>query len=206
MGNKMVAIQDHQSILLHSKEELRAWLKANCDTKESIWVVYYKKAANKGSLTINEIADLAICYGWIDSQVKTLDAEKARIRISPRNPKSNWSRVNKERVKRLVATEQMTPRGMALVEEAKKNGSWDALNDVENLVLPMDMAELLTKEKLLSDWEALNRSVKRAFLEQLLNTKRPSTRQRKLQDLVVKLKADFAILCNYQIARKKGQV
>jgi len=196
-------MQDHNSILFHNKDELRDWLKANCDMKESIWVVYYKKAANKGSLTIGEIADAAICYGWIDSQVKTVDEEKARIRISPRNPKSNWSRVNKERVTRLIATKQMTPKGMTLIEEAKRNGRWDALNDVENLVLPVDMETLLKKENLLSDWEALNRSVRRAFLEQLLNTKRPSTRQRKLQDLAVKLKADFAILCNYKIARKK---
>ena len=196
-------MQDQNHILFHNKEELRGWLEANCDTKDSIWVVYYKKAANKGTLTISEIAETAICYGWIDSQVKTLDEEKARIRISPRNPKSNWSRVNKERVARLIATKQMTPKGMALVEEAKRNGRWDALNDVENLVLPAAMEELLKKEMLLSDWEALSRSVKRAFLEQLLNTKRPATRQRKLQDLVVKLKADFAVLCNYKITRKR---
>lgn len=196
-------MQDHSSILFHTKEELRDWLVKNCATKESIWVVYYKKAANKGTLTINEIADTAICYGWIDSQVKTVDADRARIRISPRNPKSNWSRVNKERVKRLIATKQMTAKGMALIEEAKKNGSWDALNDVENLVLPPDMNALLEKELLLADWEALSRSVKRAFLEQLQNTKRAETRQRKLQGLVVKLKADFAVLCNYRIARKQ---
>ena len=177
----------------------------NCERKDSIWAVYYKKAAGKGTLTISEIVDAVLCYGWIDSQVKKVNDEKTKVRISPRNPKSNWSRVNKERVLRLIKTKQITERGMAVVRAAKKSGTWDALNDVENLALPQDMRSLLEQKQLMPAWEGLSRSVRRAFLEQLLNIKTQGTRERTLQSLTVKLQMDYALLCNYQIRKRKSK-
>ena len=194
---------EQETILFRNREELRAWLERNSEQKESIWVVYYKKATRKGTLTMSEITDAAVSYGWIDSQVRKVDDETSGIRMSPRNPKSNWSRVNKERVMRLIRTQQMTERGMAVVRDAKRSGTWDALNDVENLVLPQDMQGLLEREQLMPAWEILSRSVKRGFLEQLLNIKTQATRERKVQTLVMRLRLDYDRLCTHAIKKRR---
>ncbi len=93
--------------------EFRKWLRANHSTRKEIWLVQYKKATGKPSLTLEQALDEAVSFGWIDSYVKSMDAERYAIRFTPRRPRSNWTETNKERARRLIAAGRMTPAGMA---------------------------------------------------------------------------------------------
>ena len=95
----------------------------------------------------DDIVDEAVSFGWIDSRTRSLDAERAMLYLSPRKPKSPWSQSNKERVVRLVKKGLMTEAGLAVVEAAKRDGSWDAYNAVEQLTIPSDLEAAFAENK-----------------------------------------------------------
>lgn len=166
-----------------SKAELRLWLESNWDSKASVWLLYFKLSSHKSDLTYPEIVDILLCFGWIDSLGRKVDDEKTMLRISPRNPKSNWSRVNKLKIEKILNTGLMHPNGLKVVNLAKQNGTWTALDDVENLILPTDLQQALERATLLTKWDAQPRSTKRGTLETLLNCKRAETRNRKIEQI-----------------------
>lgn len=177
-----------QTVECKTLKDLRIWLDKNHTQNESVWLVYYKPTAGVGDITYTNLVDELLCYGWIDSLPRKVDATRTSIRISPRNPKSNWSRVNKQKIATLTKTGKMKPAGLELVAQAKKSGTWDALNDVENLVIPADLVTALKTVGLQSEWEAASRTKKRGWLEQLFNAKSPETRQKRINSFIVELK------------------
>jgi uncharacterized protein YdeI (YjbR/CyaY-like superfamily) len=164
-----------------SLQELRDWLENNYNTKESLWLVFPKKI-NKSDFAWAEIVDVLLCYGWIDSVGRKVDNQYTSLRITPRNPKSNWSRVNKNKVAKLTALGLIHPNGQKMIDLAKQSGTWTALDDVEDLILPPDLLQYLEKNSLVESWNAKNKSFKRGFLEQLLNSKKSETRVKKMND------------------------
>lgn len=102
-----------ETLYVTTLAEFRKWLQANHRTRKEIWLVQYKKAANKPSITLSEAQEEAICFGWIDSSIKGIDAERYATRFTPRRPKSNWTETNKERARRMIAAGRMTAAGMA---------------------------------------------------------------------------------------------
>ncbi len=176
-----------QSISIDRLQDLNKWLDQNWHQKNSVWLVFYKKSSNKADFTYSDIVDVLLCYGWIDSLPNKVDSERTKLRISPRNPKSHWSRVNKEKISKLMEQNQMHPNGLRIVEIAQANGAWSALDEVENLTLPPDLESFLQQNQYLETWHALSRSFKRGFLEQLLNCKKAETRARKIESLRSKL-------------------
>ena len=148
-----------------------------------MWVVFGKKGNGVESITLPEAIDEAVCFGWIDSVINARDEFTYRIYFSPRNPKSNWSRVNKNKVRRLEEEGRLQPAGLKMIELAKETGTWTALDDVENLVIPADLQEafdLYPESE--PNWHAFPRSVKRGILEWILNAKRPTTRQKRITE------------------------
>jgi uncharacterized protein YdeI (YjbR/CyaY-like superfamily) len=172
---------------IHSLAELQIWLQSNCETAGTTWLVFPKKTAGV-DFAWSEIVDILLCYGWIDSVGRKVDNAYTSLRISPRNPKSNWSRINKDKIAKLEAQNLVHPNGAKMVELAKRNGTWIALDDVENLILPQDLEEYLIAQNLLDKWNAKGRSFKRGFLETLLNAKRPETRLKNIRTLSKALK------------------
>jgi uncharacterized protein YdeI (YjbR/CyaY-like superfamily) len=167
---------------IHTLSELRSWLESNCETAQSIWLIFPKK--NDGvDFAWSEIVDVLLCFGWIDSLPRKVDEQYTSIRISPRNPKSNWSKVNKDKIARLESQGLMHPNGKKMVELAMQTGTWTALDDVDNLILPKDLEEYLVTHNLLEIWNTKGKSFKRGFLETLLNSKRLETRLKKMQGL-----------------------
>ncbi len=159
----------------------RAWLQANSETTKSLWLIIYHKDSGINSVYYDEAVDEALCFGWVDSKPNKRDQESYFQFFSKRNPKSNWSRVNKEKVARLQAEHRMAAPGLEMVRIAQENGTWDALNDVENLVLPPDLeAALRTHPPAPKNFEAFPRSVKRGILEWVFNAKRPETRAKRI--------------------------
>ena len=166
-----------------SRAEWRAWLAEHHDRGNGVWLLRYKKATGKPTLTTDEVVEEAIAFGWIDSVPKKVDAERSALWVSPRNDGSNWSRLSKERAERMEAAGQMTDAGRAAIDRAKADGSWTALDDVENLVVPDDLgAALDAHPPARAEWEAFPRSARRGILEWILTAKRDATRAKRIAE------------------------
>lgn len=163
----------------------REWLQAHHAEKQSVWLIYHKKKSATPSLTWSQAVDEALCFGWIDSRAQPLDDERYRQFFSRRKPGSAWSKINKAKVERLIAAGLMTPAGLASIETAKQNGAWTLLDDVEELQIPADLAQLLAARPLAANYfERLSRTDKRNMLQWLVLAKRPATRQKRLAEIV----------------------
>ena len=171
------------SVHPESRAEWRAWLEENHEQDDGVWFIRYKKATGKPAVDYDESVEEAICFGWVDSLPRKLDDERSMLYFAPRKAGSNWSRLNKERVAALTGAGLMMPAGIAKVEAAKEDGSWTALDDVENLVVPPDLgAAFDSYPDSRENFEAFPRSVKRGILEWILNAKRDATRQKRIDE------------------------
>ena len=161
----------------------RAWLVAHHATSPGVWLVGWKAATGKPRIPYEETVEEALCVGWIDSLQRTVDEERSRLLFTPRKRRSAWARTNKERIARLSAAGLMLPAGIAVVEAAKADGAWSALDGVENLVEPEDLrAALAAVPDARGHWDAFPRSTKRAILEWIATAKRPETRARRVEE------------------------
>lgn len=166
-----------------TRAEWRAWLHEHHERDAGVWFIAYKKATGKPRVEYDEAVEEALCFGWIDSKPQKLDAERSMLWFAPRKPGSGWSRVNKERIARLVAGGLMMPAGLAKIEAARQDGSWDALDAVEALEIPPDLAAALAAYPNASTYfDAFPRSVKRGILEWISNAKKPETRANRIAE------------------------
>ncbi len=166
-----------------SRADWRAWLTDHHTQLGGIWLVRYKKAVGKPTLTYHDIVQEALCFGWIDSLPRKLDAERTMLYVAPRKPGSGWSRVNKAHIERMVAQGLMTPAGQAKIDAAQADGSWTALDAIENLEVPDDLAAAFDGYPgAAAYWDAFPRSVKRGILEWIASAKRPPTRAKRIDE------------------------
>lgn len=167
-----------------SRQEWRLWLEENHSSTSSVWLVYYKKKSNIPSITYSDAVDEALCFGWIDSTRRSLDHETFTQFFCKRKPASVWSKINKAKVQRLIEAGLMTPAGYRSIETAKENGSWMILDDVEELLIPADLAEeFSTKAGALDFFLSLSKSVRKSILQWLVLAKRPETRQKRISEI-----------------------
>jgi uncharacterized protein YdeI (YjbR/CyaY-like superfamily) len=181
-------IETHKNFPAYYFEDKNAWetwLSENHDKAQNIWLIFYKKNSGISSLTHEQALEIALCWGWIDSTINKRDVDSYYLFFAKRNPKSNWSRVNKNKIEILLAANKLQQPGLAMVEYAKKTGTWDALNDVENLIIPHHLKiEFDKNPKAFENFDAFPHSVKRATLEWLFNAKRVETRLSRVQKIV----------------------
>jgi uncharacterized protein YdeI (YjbR/CyaY-like superfamily) len=134
---------------------------------------------------MEQAVEEALCFGWIDSKAVKRDENSRYQYFSQRKPKSIWSRINRARVERLTAEGLMTPAGQALIDFAKSNGNWEALVDVENLVIPKDLQRRFDKnKKALMNFRAFSASSRRIILYWILSAKRADTRKKRIEETV----------------------
>lgn len=126
-----------KTLYLKNRQEWRRWLKKNHKKENEIWLIYYKKHTKKPSIPYNDAVEEALCFGWIDSIEKRINEERYAQRFTPRKPKSNWSEMNKERVRRLIKDGKMTPAGLATFGN----------NTEIAFKIPQDILEALNKER-----------------------------------------------------------
>lgn len=170
-----------------SRAEWRKWLEENHKRTEGVWLISYRKATGKPRVDYAEAVEEALCFGWVDSKGNQLDDEQSMLWMAPRKAKTGWSKLNKERVKKLIKARLMAPAGLAKVEAAKKDGSWNALDSVAALEIPPDLARAFSKNKTAKEYfEAFPRSVKGAILQWLIGAKRPETRAKRIEETVTK--------------------
>ena len=155
----------------------RAWLATNHTRPTGVWVVMDRRGTNPTQVDYESAVEEALCFGWIDSKVVKLDTRRTLQWFSPRRPGGTWARTNKARVERLTAAGLMTPAGLAVIEDAKRTGAWTILDDVENLVVPDDLAAAFAAAPpAQANWDAFSRSAKMFILTWIIQAKRPETR------------------------------
>lgn len=161
----------------------RAWLAAYHSRPTGIWVVMDRRGTNPAAVDYESSVEEALCFGWIDSKVVKLDAERTLLWFSPRRPRGTWARSNKERVERLTAAGLMTPAGLAVIEDAKRAGTWTLLDEVEDLVVPADLAAAFAASSPAhANWDAFSRSARRAILVWIVQAQRPETRAKRVAE------------------------
>ena len=167
-----------------SKEDWRNWLKKNHIELDSIWLIFYRKNSPRHNLSWSDAVDEALCFGWIDSTRKTRDEESYTQYFCKRKPKSNWSRVNKEKVKVLIEQDLMQEAGFKSIAIAKENGSWTILDKVEALEVPDDLHAAFAKHQGSGEFfDSLSKSAKKNLLYWVISAKRPETRQKRIGEI-----------------------
>ncbi len=168
-----------------NRKAWRNWLEKDHVKESSVWLIIYRKKTAHPSVYYDEAVEEALCFGWIDSKPNKRDGESYYQFFSKRNSKSNWSKINKEKVAGLLEKGLIAAAGLAAIDIAKKNGTWEALNDVDNMVIPADLNAALNKNKTaLKYWHNFSNSSKKGILQWILNAKKPETRQRRIEDTV----------------------
>lgn len=174
---------DKEQVTVGSRDEWRAWLSAHHASSPGIWLVTWKKGSGGPHLPYDVVVEEALAFGWIDSLGRKLDERRSQLLLTPRKRGSSWSRVNKQRVERLLAGELMAPAGHAVIDAAMADGSWSALDDVENLVEPDDLRAALDAEpEARRQWDAFPRSAKRGILEWILNARTDTTHAKRVRE------------------------
>jgi uncharacterized protein YdeI (YjbR/CyaY-like superfamily) len=179
-------MQETETVCPKSQQQWRKWLEKNHGKKQSVWLIYYKVSSGKAAMSWSEAVDEALCFGWIDSIRKSVDEEKFIQFFSKRKAGSTWSKVNKEKVKRLIDEGLMAPAGFESIEKAKQNGSWTLLDEVEELKIPKDLdKEFKTRPGSKAFFLSLSKSTRKMMLHWLVFAKRPETRQNRLKEIVL---------------------
>lgn len=177
--------KDFRLVEPKSRSAWRQWLQKNHTQTESVWVVIAKKESGLPSISNNDLVEEALCFGWIDSVPNKLDAQRFKVLVSPRKAKSNWSQVNKERATRLAKAGLMQPAGEAMINLAKKSGTWNALNDISALKLPVYLSNALDKNKKAKKFfELFPPSTKKGILEWIQNARTEETRNKRIRETV----------------------
>jgi uncharacterized protein YdeI (YjbR/CyaY-like superfamily) len=167
------------------RAELRAWLEANHATSAGVRLSVGKKGNDVTSLTYEDLVEEALCFGWIDSTASRLDADRFAMRLVPRKHGGTWARSNKERVERLIADGLMRPAGLAVIEAAKADGSWTSIDDVEDMLVPDDLAAALAAEPDAQRfWDALPPGQRKLTFRWIGSAKRAETRARRVSETV----------------------
>jgi len=169
-----------------SPSEWEQWLKQNYSVSKGIWLQMYKKGSGIASVYYAEALDVALCYGWIDGQLKSVDELSYMQRFTPRRPKSIWSKRNIEHITRLTKEGRMKPAGLKEAEAAKNDGRWELAYDPQtSMSMPDDFLSELSKEKkALIFYESLNKANKYAIAWRIQTAKRPETREKRMKEIL----------------------
>jgi uncharacterized protein YdeI (YjbR/CyaY-like superfamily) len=169
-----------------SQAEWEAWLDEEHAGSDGVWIKFAKKGSSVPTVSYAEALDVALCYGWIDSQVRSLDERFYLQKFTPRRSRSKWSRINRAKIEELIEQGRMKPAGLTQVELARADGRWDAAYASPATVeVPDDLqAALDASPKAAEFWAGLNKSNRYAIIFQLEDAKKPETRARRLEKFV----------------------
>jgi len=168
----------------------RRWLEEHHALTSGVRLILPRGSASPSRLSYEGAVEEALCFGWIDGRQQPHDAQRVRLHFAPRRPGGTWARSNRDRVERLEREGRMTDAGRKVVEAARRDGSWDALRDIEDLVIPEDLAAALAADvEASSRFAAFSPSVRRAYLWWVKQARRPETRAARIADTVALARA-----------------
>jgi uncharacterized protein YdeI (YjbR/CyaY-like superfamily) len=176
-------------LIFASKQELEGWLEENHGGADGLWLKIAKKGSGVESVNYAEALELALCFGWIDSQKRGFDEAFFLQRFTPRRPRGKWSQINRVKAEELIAAGAMRPAGLVEVEAAKADGRWDAAYAGQRTAtIPEDLQYELDRNEAASEFFAeLDGANRYAILYRLQEAKKPETRQRRLRKFVAML-------------------
>ena len=182
----MTILIELPTLPFESKKKFAEWLAKNHDKSAGAWLKLAKKATGIPSVTYQEALDVALCYGWIDGQKGSFDDKYFLQKFTPRRPKSIWSKINVEKVERLVASGEMKPSGLKAVESAKQDGRWAAAYaSQKNISVPADFQSALEKnKKAKAFFESLTSARRYSFLFRIETAKKAETREKRIIQFV----------------------
>jgi uncharacterized protein YdeI (YjbR/CyaY-like superfamily) len=187
----MVKNQFIMNSRLHVKnrKDWRLWLSENHHKEKEIWLIYHKKHTGKPRVPYNDAVEEALCFGWIDSIVKTIDDERYMQKFTPRKAKSNWSDSNKKRVEKLINAGKMTKAGLEKIEIAKINGTWDKIiTATKSFEMPIELENGLDINKNAKDFfNKLSASCRRQYIGWIASAKKEETKQKRVKEAISKL-------------------
>ena len=173
----MPALADAPLVHADDRATWRAWLEANHATAAGVWLVTWRTRSGRTRIHYEAAIEEALCFGWVDSTGGYLDDERSKQYFAPRKPRSTWAATNKARVERLIASGRMAPAGLAAIERAKANGSWEVLDSVERLEVPADLATALAaRPPADANFAAFPPSARKMQLAWVALAQRPQTR------------------------------
>ncbi|MEL6470929.1 MAG: YdeI/OmpD-associated family protein [Cyanobacteria bacterium J06623_4] len=176
----MPKAEELEKVEVKSTQELRQWFETNHAQPESIWLVTYKKNVPDKYVSIQQVLDEVLCFGWMDGRRMKLDDERTMQLLSPRKTQ-HWSKTYKERVAKLTSAGRMHEAGLKAIEASKANGMWDFLNDVDALIKPDDLIESLKAHPpALENYATFPDSAKRDILRWIKLAKKPETRAKRI--------------------------
>lgn len=167
-------------LYVSNRKDWRKWLEKNHDKEKEIWLVRYRKSSGKSCISYDESVEEALCFGWIDSVQRSNDLESTVQRFTPRNPKSNWSELNKERARRLIASKQMTPTGLKFLEGVDLKVYPVAISDEVRSALKKDPEVWDNFEK----FDDIYKRIRVAYIEEAKKQKRLEEYDRRLNSFI----------------------
>ena len=172
-----------------SRDAWAAWLEEQHATSVGLWLKFAKKGSGLDTVTYAEAVEVALCYGWIDGQVRKLDEDHYLQRFTPRRARSRWSKINRQKATELIERGEMKPAGLREVERAKADGRWDAAYDAPSTAtVPEDLRRELEKNEPAREFfETLDGRNRYAILYQIQDARRPETRARRIEKYVAML-------------------
>ncbi len=178
--------QDVNPLALPDREEWRRWLQGHHDRETAAWLVIRRKGANVRGVAYEEAVEEALCFGWIDGQMHSVDRETFILRFSPRRPDGPWSLSNRERAEELIRRGRMTEAGMRKIEEAKRNGRWEAAyTSAVPPVVPPDLREALDQEaEAGANFDRFSNSDRLMYVAWVEGAKKPATRAGRIRQVV----------------------
>ncbi len=180
---------DAPIVAFQSQKKWEGWLAVNHARSDGIWLQFHKKASGKQTISYAEALDAALCYGWIDGQLKPYDAASWLRKFTPRRARSVWSKRNTEHVTRLTAAGRMTRAGITEVEAAKRDGRWQrAYDSPGNMSVPDDFLKELSKDKKAKAFfETLNKANRYSIAWRLRTAAKPETREKRMKAMLAML-------------------
>lgn len=192
ISNKIITIFPKKGYLSQIEEiysendgQWRKWLSENHDSSRGVYLIFYKLESDIPTMLWEEAVRVALCYGWIDSTVKNIGGPKRRQYFCPRKPKSVWSKVNKDHLKELKAEGLIHESGYKSIAIAKENGSWTALDDVENGVVPNDLQTAFnSNKKAWKNFQNFTIGQRKSYLYWLNQAKREATKNKRITEII----------------------
>ena len=180
----MSALDDAPWVEADDRATWRAWLEANHATASGAWLVTWRPRSGRVGLDYEAAIEEALCFGWVDSTGGRVDDDRGKLYFAPRKPRSGWAATNKARAERLIAAGRMAPAGLAAIERARANGSWELLDSVERLEVPDDLAAALAALPLAAaNFAAFPPSARKQLLGWVAFAMRPETRTARIRQI-----------------------
>lgn len=183
---KKVMTNPTNCLEFENRDQWRRWLGKKHSTESEAWLIVYKKKYGDQGLTLSEAVEEALCFGWIDGKLKSLDEKRYMLRYTPRTANSIWSISNIQRVEKLIAEGKMTEAGYQKIAEAKENGEWEAAERREQVdIIPAELERALRKVKgAIAAYRSQPDSRKKQYIYWIQTAKRAETKQRRIQKIV----------------------